>query len=137
MLASRTMLAHLVEHQEDVYPRLAALGERCRRMVEAAFTEEGICARCTGWPSEVMPGSSLAMLHFPYDDCNPLHHPDEVNDPALCDVVLQDKVLRLAMLLENVSVLHGLGSLTTAHSNEDMAFLIAACHRVARRIGPR
>ena len=40
------------------------------------------------------------------------------------------------MLLEGVHVTHGLGSVTTAHTEDDLQFLGDACRRVARRIGP-
>ncbi|HUJ73514.1 MAG TPA: aminotransferase class III-fold pyridoxal phosphate-dependent enzyme, partial [bacterium] len=37
MLASRAMMAHLVQKEAEVYPRLALLGEKARRTVEEAF----------------------------------------------------------------------------------------------------
>lgn len=136
LLAAKTLLSYLVEHEEEVYPRIATLGEQARQALEAAFAEEGILARCTGYPNEALPGSSLAMLHFPYDEKLALDAPDAVYDPRLCDVALRDQVLQLALLLENVHVVHGLGALSTAHTEGDIAYLGEACRQAARRIKP-
>lgn len=134
MLAAKTMLRYLVEHEADIYPRLAALGEQTRRIFESAFIEEGTYARCTGGGNDALPGSSIFMLHFPYDEGHPLDAPEDVFDPAVCDVALNGDVLQLALLLENVHVTHGHGALSTAHTEDDLAFLEAACRTVARRL---
>jgi len=134
LLAAKTLMNYLAAYEAEIYPRLADLGERTRRTMEAAFAQEGIYARCTGYPNEVLSGSSLAMLHFPYKDGCPLDSPDDVRNPAVCDVTLGDKVLKLALLLENVHVVHGLGALSTAHTEDDIALLGEACRRVARRL---
>ena len=60
--------------------------------------------------------------------------PDDANDPAKCDVELRDGVLQLALLLEDVHLVHGLAAVSTAHSEADIATLGEACRRVARRI---
>jgi len=133
LLAAKTLMSYLVVHEAEIYPRLADLGERTRRTMEAAFVQEGIYARCTGYGNEVLPGSSMAMLHFPYEDGCSLDSPDDVRNPAVCDVILGDKALQLALLLENVFVVHGLGALSTAHTEDDIALLGEACRRVARR----
>lgn len=135
MLAAKVMMTYLVEHEAEIYPRLAKLGEKARRAMEAAFAEEGIYARCSG-RSEDLPGSSLVKLHFPYREDTPLESPDEVHNPDICDDVLAEKALRLALLLEDVHTVHGGGALSTAHTEEDIAFLGEACRRAARRIKP-
>ncbi|MGC9025272.1 MAG: aspartate aminotransferase family protein [Chloroflexia bacterium] len=136
MLAAKVMMAHLVEHEAEIYPRLAELGEKARRTMEAAFAEEGIYARCSGHRADVLPGSSLVKLHFPYREDTPLESPDEAHNPDICDDVLAEKALRLALLLEDVHTVHGGGALSTAHNEEDIAFLGEACRRAARRIKP-
>ncbi|MFX1402831.1 MAG: aminotransferase class III-fold pyridoxal phosphate-dependent enzyme, partial [Promethearchaeota archaeon] len=134
LLAAKAMLTYLVEHQDRVYPRLAELGQQARLAVERALAEEGIYARCTGYPNDVLPGSSLAQVNFPYDEGHELLHPEDVNDPTRCDVVLRDSVFRLAMLLEDVNVAHGLGALSTAHHGREVDLLAEACRRAGRRI---
>ncbi len=134
MLAAKTALQYLVSHEAEIYPRLAALGEQMRRTMEAAFCAEGIFARCSGYGNDVVPGSSLAYLHFPYSEDIVLDRPDRSADPALCDVELTKHVLQLALLLENVYLVHGHGAASTAHTETDMSFLDQACRSAARRI---
>ncbi len=134
MLASRTMLRYLVEHEAEIYPRLAALGDRIRRLLEDVFAQEGFYARCTGWGNDALPGSSIFMLHFPYQEGHPLDAPDDVFNPAVCDVTLNGDVLQLALLLEDVHMMHAHGAASTAHTETDLDFLEVACRNVARRL---
>ena len=136
LLAAKTMLEHLVAHEAEIYPRLTELAILAHRTVEKAFMDEGIYARCTGYGNEVLPESASAMLLFPYDEGVVPRSPDAARNPEICDLVLGEEVLRVAMLLEGVHVTHGLGSVTTAHTEDDLQFLGDACRRVARRIGP-
>jgi len=136
LLAAKTSMTYLVEHEEEVYARLAQLGEKTRRTIEAAFADEGIYARCTGYGNEAVPGSSLAMTHFPCEDGCELRSPDDVYDPDVCDVILREQVMKLGLLLEDVHVIHGLGALSVAHTEDDIARLGEACRRVARRMKP-
>ncbi|MBM4466872.1 MAG: aminotransferase class III-fold pyridoxal phosphate-dependent enzyme [Chloroflexi bacterium] len=134
MLAARAQLTYLVAHEEQIYPHIACLGEKARRVMEETFAQEGIYVRCTGYGNEVVPGSSVVIPNFPYEEGRELATPEDVNDPAVCDTTLRDKVCQLALLLEDVHVVHGGGSLTAAHTEADIAFFSEACHRAARRI---
>lgn len=133
LLAAKTLMTYLIDHEEEIYPRLAELGAKTRRTMEAAFAQEGIYARCTGYGNDAVPGSSLVMLHFPYQHDRELNAPDDVFDPAVCDVTLRERVLKLALLLEDVHIIHGLGAISLAHTEDDIAFLSQACRRAARR----
>jgi glutamate-1-semialdehyde 2,1-aminomutase len=132
MLAAKTFMEYLVAHEDEIYPRLSALGERARRTAEAAFGAEGICARCPSYTNGVLPGSSLSLVAFPYEEGRELRHPEDVRDPALCDVVLAEEVLQLALLVNDVYTMHGLGAISAAHTTEDLDFLGAAYARVAQ-----
>ena len=134
LLAAKTLMSYLVEHEDEIYPRLAKLGEKMRRTIEAAFSEEGIYARCTGDGNEALPGSSLTTIYFPYRDDVQLDKPDLVFDPSVCDVTLSRTVLELALLLEDVCMIKAHGAASAAHTEADMDFLGEACRRVARRI---
>lgn len=134
MLAAKTLLTYLVEHEHEIYPRLARLGAQMRQAIEDAFLSEGIFARCTGHPNDALSGSSFAVPQFPYDEKQSLASPDEVNDPTLCDVELRDHIFQLALLLEDVHVVHGGGAVSTAHTEQDIARLGEASRRVAQRI---
>jgi len=134
LLAAKTFMTYLVDHEGQVYPRLAELGEKVRRIVEAAFAEEGMYARCTGEGNQAIPGSSLFTVHFPYRDDVQLDKPDVVFDSTVCDVDLGQAVLPLALLLENVHMIKGHGAVSAAHTEADLDFLGDACRRVARRV---
>lgn len=133
LLATKTLMNYLIAHEKEVYPRLAELGEKTRRTVEAAFTQEGIYARCTGYGNDALPSSSISKLVFPYEEGREPIWPEHTRDPAVCDVTLGEEVLQLALLLEDVHVFHGLGSVTTAHTEADIELLGEACRRVAHR----
>jgi glutamate-1-semialdehyde 2,1-aminomutase len=136
LLATKTLLHHLVAHEGEIYPRLAELGARARQVLTGSFIEEGIYTHCVGDGSGVLPGSSLFMFHFPYEEDARLKTPEDWMDPAVCDLTLSHQVMDLALLLENVFVLHSHGGVSTAHTEADMELLGAACRRVARRIKP-
>lgn len=110
MLAAKTALEYLVENEAEIYPRLAVQGERMRRAMETAFQQEGIYARCSGYGNDVVAGSSLGYAHFPYREDAGLDRPEKLFDPSLCDVELSNSVLELALLLENVYMIHGHGT---------------------------
>ena len=136
LLAAKTMVSYLVENEADVYPRLAELGAQMRRVITEAFAGEGIPARCTGEPNELVPGCSLTAVHFPYDEGLALDSPHVLKDPKLCDTVLSQKVLQLALLLDDVYTLSGSCAVGAAHTNADIERLGDACRAAARRIKP-
>ena len=137
MLASRTMMKHLVSHEDEIYPRIAALGDRARRIVEEAFRGEGITAKCTGDGTDALPAGSMAAVHFPYAQGTACATPEETRNPSVCDVALTDTVLQLALLCEDIFVMHGLGSVSAAHTEADIDRLGEACRRAAKRIATR
>jgi len=134
LLGAKTMMKYLAENEQKIYPRLAELGEKMRRTMESAFNEEGIYARCTGYGNEVLSGSAFAFIHFPYKEETRLLRPEELFDPTVCDVRLRQEILQLALLIEDVYLVHGHGAVSTTHTEADMDVLNRACHQVARRI---
>jgi glutamate-1-semialdehyde 2,1-aminomutase len=136
LLAAKTLMTYLVAHETEIYLRLADLGAKTRRGIESAFSQEGINAHCTGHGNGVLPGSSMFMLHFPYEKDAQLNRPEDWFDPTVCDVTLSHRVLDLALLLEDVFMLHSHGGVSTAHTEADIAFLEEACRRAARGIKP-
>jgi len=136
MVAARTMLSYLVENEAEIYPKLARTSRRLRRTILAALAEEGISARFAGDHSEMLPDNSLHLLVFPRVEGLALDTPDEVLNPACCDCEMSEKVFRLALMLENVHTVHGVGSISTAHTDEDIDFMGEACRRAARRVQP-
>lgn len=134
MIAAKTAMEYLVAHETEIYPQLAARGEKMRKIMEEAFQDEGIYARCSGYGNDVLPGSSLAHIHFPYREDLIPDRPEKMFDPSLCDVQLVKHVLQLALLLENVYIVHGHGALSFAHGDDDLAVLDQAFRKAARRI---
>jgi glutamate-1-semialdehyde 2,1-aminomutase len=136
LLAAKTIMSHLAEHESEVYPRLARLGEKVRSVLTAGFRAEGIHVHCTGDGESALCGSSMFMLHFPYSEHAALRGPEDWLNPARCNTVLRRSVLTLAFLVEGVFIMEGHGAATTAHAAADIDFLNEACRRVARRIKP-
>jgi hypothetical protein len=136
LLAAKTALSYMVENEARIYPKMSDVAVKVRRAVIQAFEEEGIYARFAGDRIDVLSGNSLHMLLFPYEEGLELITPEEVRNPSVCDLTLSEKVLQLALLLENVYTVHGLGCTTAAHSEEDIGFLKGACRRAAKRIKP-
>jgi glutamate-1-semialdehyde 2,1-aminomutase len=136
LLGAKTLMTYLVEHEDEVYPRLAALGQRLRQTLVEAFGQEGILVHCTGSASGILPGSSMFMMHFPYREDAPLERPEDWFNPSLYDVALSHQVVDLALMLEDIFMLHSHGAISTAHTEEDISFLGEGCRRAARRIKP-
>jgi glutamate-1-semialdehyde 2,1-aminomutase len=136
LLAAKTMMSYLIENEKRIYPQIAAMGEKARKTMEGAFLDQGIFARCTGYGNEVIPGSSMVTLHFPFDEDISMDDPEKLFDPSICDVTLGRDIVTLALLLENVHILRGHGAVSTAHTEEDLSFLSRACERTAGRIKP-
>jgi len=136
MLAAKTFMAHVVKNEEEIYSKLAEIAIKTRQTVTKAFADEGLYVRFAGDRSNVLPGNSLHMLLFPREKDSQLTTPEEIYNPAVCDTILSNKVLQLALLLEDVFTVHGLCSTTTAHTDKDIQFLGRACRRAAQRIKP-
>jgi glutamate-1-semialdehyde 2,1-aminomutase len=134
LLAAKTMMEYLVAHEKEIYPRLADLGEKSRRIATRAFSDEGIYATTPRYSSDVVQGSSLSLLAFPYREGQELLTPADVRDPAVCDVALGEEILQLAMLTHDVFAKHGLGAVSTAHTDDDLESLDQAYRQVARVI---
>ncbi len=134
MLAGQVLLRYLVDHEAEVYGRLAELGAQVRQRLEQIFAAHGIAAQCTGYPNEAIHGSSLSMLHFPLRPGLVIDSPEQVADPTCCSIELRENILKLALLLDGVYTMHGLGSLCAAHTEADLQKLYDACDHLAERL---
>jgi glutamate-1-semialdehyde 2,1-aminomutase len=136
MLATRTMVSYLRDHEAEVYPYLAAVGDRMRAAIVGGLAAGGVTATCTGGMGEAGIGSSLTGIHFPHDPGTPVDRPHVLHDPEFSDVELSHRILHLALLLEDVYVLYGCCAASTAHTEADMERLREACAAAGRRIAP-
>ncbi|HEX9902974.1 MAG TPA: aminotransferase class III-fold pyridoxal phosphate-dependent enzyme [Acidobacteriota bacterium] len=125
------MLRTLIAQARQVYPRLAAQGESLRRGIEAAFRTEGVEAICTGNAEDVLPGSSMFMVHFPRRPW-PAPSPEILADPHWADLSLREEVLKLALLVEGVHAVHGGGAVSTAHTAGQVRQTLQAYAQTAR-----
>ncbi len=131
MMAGLIMLKHLVRNAGTVYPRLARSGETLRAGVERVFAAEGVPAVCTGGGQAVLPGSSMIMVHFPLGGA-PLRGPEDLHDERKSNVTLREDLLKLALLVHGVNVVHGGGAISAAHTGADLGRTAAAYGEAAR-----
>ncbi len=138
MLAAKIYLEHVVEHEAEIYSQMAQVGAVLRSQVAAAFENEGIYVRFAGDRIDALPGHMLHPLVFPYEEGVDLTTPDEVLNPSVCDTVVGQRVLQMALLVEDVYTPRGLpiGGHTAAHTEKDVVFLAEKCSSVAKRIKP-
>ena len=116
MRAGAAMIEYLKANASSVYPRLAAVGDRLRRGIAAAFRSEGIETFLTGGVNEAIPGSSLFMVHFPRVPFIPTKAED-LADPALVDAGLREETLKLFVCLRGLHIVHGGGAASFAHTD--------------------
>jgi glutamate-1-semialdehyde 2,1-aminomutase len=134
LVAGQAMIAYLRDHEDTLYPALAARGAALRQGIEKVFADRGVLARCTGHPNDAIGGGSLAAIYFPRrDDMHP-QSAEDMTDPRLSDVRLREEGLKLGLLLHGINVVHGLGALSTAHTDADLARVFEACDAFAKRL---
>jgi glutamate-1-semialdehyde aminotransferase len=74
------------------------------------------------------------MLHFPVRPDVEIDSPNVAEDPSCCMLEVREQVFKLGLLLEDVYTVHGLGALSTAHTEADLEHLYEACERLAQRL---
>ena len=134
LAAANRMMRYLAEHEGEIYPRIGSLGEKCRRAAEKAFRERGdLCGlyrRCGRGDPRKLPRHALLSPQEGYRVTTPA----ETRDPEICDTELGEKLLQIALLLEDVHVVHGFGSVSTAHTEKDVGRFYDACRKAAAYI---
>ncbi len=123
--AGLTMLHYLKEHRQKVYPALESKGEKIRKGMQEAFHQEGVNAVVTGV-------GSLFQTHFPFQKGERLNSPHSIH--RYTDIEKREIEFRIRMLTKGVHVMHGGGSLTLAHSDEDIVKIIKATRDVAKEM---
>jgi glutamate-1-semialdehyde aminotransferase len=59
---------------------------------------------------------------------------EDLTDPDLCDLALQDEAIKLGLLLHDVNTVHGLGAVSITHSDADIERTLAAFDAFAARV---
>ncbi len=132
--AGLAMLRRLASSAGTVYPRIARAGDRLRRGIEGVFAEAGVPVRTTGDGNEVVPGSSLFMVHFPREKGMAYDRPEDIHDGRRSDAALREEILKLALLVNGVNIVHGGGAVSAAHGEREIEATIAAYGEAARLI---
>lgn len=133
MLAGLTFVKYLQDNEQDIYPRIGRFGLRVRREIENIFTTHGFHVRCTGDGNSVAKNSSIVGVHFLHDTCDRIESPEQVWNPDVCDIELREKIFKLAMIQEGFNVFHGYGSISGAHSEEEIQTSLDAVERIAKK----
>lgn len=123
--AGLAMLRFLKEHSKEVYPSLEAKGERLRKGLQETFDRGGLEVMVTGI-------ASLYQVHFPFKRGVVLNSPHAIH--RFTDIEKREVEFRIRMLTRGVHVMHGGGSLSTAHSDEDIERIIEAAREVTKEM---
>jgi glutamate-1-semialdehyde 2,1-aminomutase len=125
MIAGRTMLRHLEEHEKEVYPALEEKGQKLRQGIEKAFRSHEIPVKCFGV-------GSLFTTCFPKAADTPLRNMEDVE--LHTDMVRREKQFRLSLLNKGVYTMYGGGAVSMAHSDRDLEHIIKAAEKVAEEM---
>jgi len=123
--AGLAMLNYLKDHHQKVYPILESKGKKVRKGMQEAFHREGVNAVVTGI-------GSLFQTHFPFQKGESLNSPHSIH--RFTDIEKREIEFRVRMLSKGIHVMHGGGSLTLAHSDEDIEKIIKATREVAKEM---
>ena len=123
--AGLAMLRYLKDHHEQVYPLLESKGEKVRKGVQEALDREGLNAVVTGI-------GSLFQTHFPFEKGGTLNSPQSIH--RFTNIEKREIEFRVRLLPRGINVMHGGGSLSIAHSREDIKKMIEAVGEVGREM---
>ncbi len=123
--AGLAMLRFLKDHSKEIYPALEKKGERLRKRLQEAFDQVPLSATVTGV-------ASLYQVHFPFRKDIALNSPHAIHQ--FTDIEKREVEFRIRMLTKGVHVMHGGGSLSTAHSDEDIEKVIEVTIEVAKEM---
>jgi glutamate-1-semialdehyde 2,1-aminomutase len=136
LVASGTLLRHLRDREQEIYPRLGGLGESMRERLTAFCEEVGVRLGAMGLPDVVPHGSSLVYVHALADRAELPSCPEELTERA--HPLIDEALIKATLMLELVSVHYGVGAISFAHSERDFETTLdafRAAHARFRRAG--
>ncbi len=127
MLAGRTMLKYLEDHEKEVYPALEEKGLQLCNGIEGVFRAQAIAVR-------YFRVGSLFSTCFPPTADITLKNNEDVETQT--DLVRRDQEFRLRMLNKGVYLIDGGGAISMAHTDEDIERIIEAAEESAKEMEP-
>jgi len=133
MLSGLIFLEYLLQNEKDIYPRIGRLGEKVRSGIEEIFSYYDIPVKCSGGDGPYGIQSSLIGVNFLNEKLDKLSFPEQIWNPKTSDIEKREKIFKLAMLEEGFNTFHGYGSISTAHSDEEIQGSLDAVERIAKK----
>lgn len=122
MIAGTALIRYLEENKDEIYASLKSMGDWIRKKIEEVFVTQGVYAKCTGI-------GSLFMTHFPLMQDIELTNPHQTY--FHCDVQRREVELKIRLLNRGIFVMHGGGTVSTAHTWDDLRLFIEKMDEVA------
>lgn len=119
LVAARAMLTEIDTHAAQIYPQLADRAENLRRGLTEVGRRSNVPMAILGAPLPPLPVGSLVMPHLLCDDGPAPRSPQELSErqhPAV-----DERLLRSVLLLHDLSTRTGIGAVSLAHDDEDIA----------------
>jgi len=119
---------HLIETRRETYKRLGKFGERLRKSVDKAFSEQGYRTSTTG-------AGSLFATHFLNESQKKISSPEDVN---ISDRATEKEYYLSMIAKHGIYFVPGhIGAVSTVHSATDIDKLISASLDFAKRKGAK
>lgn len=132
ILAGLRFLEYLIDHEKKIYPELGRLGQLAREGIEKIFAQQGFEVKCTGGGESFAVNSSVVGVHFLHKSMGRIVSPEQVWNPRLSDYDLRERIFKLEMLLKGFHIFHGYGTISYAHSEEEISRSLEAVEQIAR-----
>lgn len=133
MLAGLSFLRHVLEFEDDIYPRIGRLGAAVRAEMESIFNRCGFHVKCSGDGGVITQNSSIVGVHFLRKDIPEITTPAHAWDPRVSDFEIREKIFKLAMMEEGFYTFHGYGGISAAHTEKDIQASLASAERIAKK----
>ncbi len=115
MRAGAEMLSYLEANNEEIYSELEKKGEYIRNKIGKFIEERNINAVVTGT-------ASLYMIHFPFKKEDKIVYPSDIGGKT--DIFKRENQFKVRLLNKGLHVMHGGGAVSTAHTFDDLDFII-------------
>lgn len=133
LVAGLTMVSHLVANEVAIYGELARRGAALRSGLEEIARDLAVPAWISGWPNDAVAGSSICHIRFGRERGGRPECPEQMVGAGAAHPLVDDDLLRAALLIEGVNVHNGLGAASVAHGDAEVAATLAGYRQVLQR----